>query len=375
MARRAAARSFTAWEARRRARRSHGVTRRFSVLGIACVSILLASGIVNALLPRRLVRSALRHAVWPSCWSSSSRVFAAMLAIAARQPLRADAATRQRRRARGRRSAATRCWKSPAVSPSSPSSARSARWFPARINRRVWPFAFALDFAPANLAGGVADALLASVADCARRRCAYDHRRASTRRPTVDSRMRSRCWRPRQRRRGRSRYPRSRRPMRLLRCPTPWTPSPTALPLYATHCSSCHGAGRRAATGPRQPRCRRSPSMSREHALHHPPGNLFWWIAHGIPRTPMPAFSPQLSDTRYLGTRAVPRRALERRGRVVAPCGRGHRFDEPRARLHLRDAAAGTASAVGAVDAGVDRAVFAAAVAAAPRRTRRRSPR
>jgi hypothetical protein len=34
-----------------------------------------------------------------------------------------------------------------------------------------------------------------------------------------------------------------------------------------------------------------------EHAAHHPPGNLFWWIAHGIPETPMPAFAPRLSDT------------------------------------------------------------------------------
>jgi hypothetical protein len=32
------------------------------------------------------------------------------------------------------------------------------------------------------------------------------------------------------------------------------------------------------------------------HASGHRVGELFWWIAHGIPRTPMPGFSPRLSD-------------------------------------------------------------------------------
>jgi len=32
------------------------------------------------------------------------------------------------------------------------------------------------------------------------------------------------------------------------------------------------------------------------HASGHRVGELFWWIAHGIPGTPMPGFTPRLSD-------------------------------------------------------------------------------
>jgi len=65
--------------------------------------------------------------------------------------------------------------------------------------------------------------------------------------------------------------------------------------LYAENCSACHGAegrgdGTLAATLPVKP------IDLIEHAAHHPPGNLFWWIGHGIPETPMPAFAPRLGD-------------------------------------------------------------------------------
>jgi putative copper resistance protein D len=66
--------------------------------------------------------------------------------------------------------------------------------------------------------------------------------------------------------------------------------------LYAEHCSACHGAegrgdGRLAAS------LSIKPIDLIEHAAHHSPGNLFWWIAHGIPETPMPAFASSLKDT------------------------------------------------------------------------------
>jgi putative copper resistance protein D len=65
--------------------------------------------------------------------------------------------------------------------------------------------------------------------------------------------------------------------------------------LYAENCSGCHGAegrgdGTLAASLPVKP------IDLIEHAAHHPPGNLFWWIGHGIPETPMPAFAPRLGD-------------------------------------------------------------------------------
>ena len=30
--------------------------------------------------------------------------------------------------------------------------------------------------------------------------------------------------------------------------------------------------------------------------MHHSVGDMFWWIAHGIPGTAMPAFAPRISD-------------------------------------------------------------------------------
>ena len=65
---------------------------------------------------------------------------------------------------------------------------------------------------------------------------------------------------------------------------------------FAQECASCHGPEGRG-DGPAAAALRKKPANLAEHASHHPPGNLFWWIAHGIPDTPMPAFSPRLSDT------------------------------------------------------------------------------
>jgi len=64
---------------------------------------------------------------------------------------------------------------------------------------------------------------------------------------------------------------------------------------YARDCSGCHGVDARG-NGPAAGALARKPANLAEHGLHHPPGNVFWWIAHGIPDTPMPAFSPRMSD-------------------------------------------------------------------------------
>ncbi len=65
-------------------------------------------------------------------------------------------------------------------------------------------------------------------------------------------------------------------------------------PMTPTACNAmaCMGA----AMALRQRRCRSSQPTLAEHAAHHRSGDLFWWIAHGIPNTPMPAFSPRLDD-------------------------------------------------------------------------------
>ena len=64
---------------------------------------------------------------------------------------------------------------------------------------------------------------------------------------------------------------------------------------FAHECSRCHGADARG-TGEVAATLAVKPANLAEHALHHPQGNLFGWIAHGVPGSPMPAFSPQLSD-------------------------------------------------------------------------------
>jgi putative copper resistance protein D len=65
--------------------------------------------------------------------------------------------------------------------------------------------------------------------------------------------------------------------------------------LFAQYCSACHGAEGRG-DGASAATLAVKPANLDEHALHHPPGNLFWWIAHGIRDTPMPAFSGALPD-------------------------------------------------------------------------------
>jgi putative copper resistance protein D len=64
---------------------------------------------------------------------------------------------------------------------------------------------------------------------------------------------------------------------------------------FAQDCAGCHGPEGRG-DGPIAATLPKRPANLVEHASHHPPGNLYWWIAHGLPGTPMPAFSPKLPD-------------------------------------------------------------------------------
>ena len=116
--------------------------------------------------------------------------------------------------------------------------------------------------------------------------------------------------------------------------------------LYAGNCSACHGAegrgdGALAASLPIKP------TDLTEHAAHHPPGSLFWWIAHGIPETPMPAFAPRVSDIEIwdlvalLQARADAWEArtlsgVARASRVTAPDFAFERAGQPQETLHRR---------------------------------------
>jgi putative copper export protein/mono/diheme cytochrome c family protein len=64
---------------------------------------------------------------------------------------------------------------------------------------------------------------------------------------------------------------------------------------YNTNCAQCHGLHGRG-DGPAAATLPIKPVDLVEHASHHRSGDLFWWVAHGIPNTPMPAFSSQLDD-------------------------------------------------------------------------------
>ena len=65
---------------------------------------------------------------------------------------------------------------------------------------------------------------------------------------------------------------------------------------FARSCSGCHGAEARG-DGPLAATMQDKPGDLARHVPAHPEGNLFWWIAHGIPNSGMPPFSPRLSDT------------------------------------------------------------------------------
>jgi putative copper resistance protein D len=86
-------------------------------------------------------------------------------------------------------------------------------------------------------------------------------------------------------------------PTTYLASPVPYAAEAiaTGSALYAENCSVCHGRNGDGA-GQDEP----APSNPRlnlnSRVPEHAEGNLFWWIAHGVPGTPMPGFSAQLSD-------------------------------------------------------------------------------
>jgi putative copper export protein/mono/diheme cytochrome c family protein len=65
--------------------------------------------------------------------------------------------------------------------------------------------------------------------------------------------------------------------------------------LYAQNCAICHGPLGRG-DGPAGASLPSVPADLAAHGSSHRPGELFWWVAHGIPGTPMPAFTPHLND-------------------------------------------------------------------------------
>ena len=65
--------------------------------------------------------------------------------------------------------------------------------------------------------------------------------------------------------------------------------------LYTRHCASCHGA-RGYGDGPASASLGAAPPNLTQHVYHHRAGDLFWWLQHGIPGTPMPGFAARIGD-------------------------------------------------------------------------------
>jgi putative copper export protein/mono/diheme cytochrome c family protein/peroxiredoxin len=66
--------------------------------------------------------------------------------------------------------------------------------------------------------------------------------------------------------------------------------------LYAEQCSICHGP-RGHGDGPAAAALAERPTDLPEHVLHHREGDVLWWIKHGIPGTPMPAFDGRIPES------------------------------------------------------------------------------
>ena len=302
---------------------SEALTRlahRFSILGIGCVAVLIASGIVNSLF---LVGSfaALFGTAYGQLLDVKLALFALMVSLAAINrtrltPRLADADAARRALARNAKleiaAGIAIVGIVGALGTMVPGAHQSPRW----------PFAFALDLVPDELSAGSRALLVASlfaavvalgiiivamrrkamkwsIAGCA---ALLGSLAASTSIFAVPA------------------FPTS-----YATSPVPYAVDAIARgkARFAQDCSSCHGAGARG-NGPAAAALAVKPVNLAEHALHHPQGNLFWWIAHGIPDTPMPAFSPRLSDNeiweivQFLVARASGEAAMSLGARVDA---------------------------------------------------------
>lgn len=269
------------------------IVQRFSVLGIFCVLVLLASGIVNACF---LVGSfaALFGTPYGRVLIVKLAVFAALLGLAARNRFsltprleRNDGmARRSLRRNAGFEIAG-------GLAIIGIVGALGAM-VPGAHQSPVWPFPFALDVTQVPPGPAARIALVASFAVAlvalvlvirgARRRTRPFRSYGLL---ALFVAAAASAW-----------------AVAIPAYPTTYAISPVAYSVtavahgaarYSSRCSECHGSEAHG-NGPAAAALATKPSDLARHAMHHRPGELFWWIASGIPATPMPAFSPGLSD-------------------------------------------------------------------------------
>ncbi len=95
----------------------------------------------------------------------------------------------------------------------------------------------------------------------------------------------------------------------------------TGSTLYAVNCSVCHGRHGRGIDSVELSSPNTQLDLS-DRVPHRREGNLFWSIAHGVSGTPMPGFAPQMSDVeiwsliRFLDAQTAARNALAMSDRI-----------------------------------------------------------
>lgn len=268
------------------------VARRFSVLGIVCVAILIASGIVNSLF---LVGSfaALFGTAYGQLLVVKLALFAVMLALAATNRLRLTprlAADNSSLRSLARNARLELAGGIAivaivgALGTMVPGAHRSPRW----------PFDYALDFTLGDLSAAALALLIAcAVFALAAVALIITGMRRSALRLSIPGCIALVVLAAV----STSIFAVPAFPTTFATSPVPYTVDTVSqgAASFAKDCSGCHGADARG-DGPLAATLPKKPANLAEHALHHPEGNLFWWIAHGIAETPMPAFSPQIGD-------------------------------------------------------------------------------
>jgi putative copper resistance protein D len=297
------------------------LVRRFSVLGIACVAILIASGVVNSLF---LVGSfaALFGTPYGVLLIVKLGLFAVLLAVAAinrfRLTPRLASDDRNARRSLRRNAMIEIAGGAVIIA----IVGALGTMVPGAHQSPQWPFSFALDFSGAVLTPatrGILSAcvLLALVAIAliitGVHRTTFRVWMAGSVALLVSAIAST------------SLFAVPAFPTTFARSPVPYAVDAVArgASRFMQDCSGCHGADARGG-GPAAAALPVKPPNLAEHALHHPQGNLFWWIAHGVSGTPMPAFSPQLSDrsiwelVQFLVARASAESAMSLGGRVTA---------------------------------------------------------
>ncbi len=267
--------------------------RRFSTLGVASVGALLVSGVANAWF---LVGSVPALVGTPYGWLLLAKIalFAMMAALAAinRQRLtpRVDTGDVSALRMLARNAALETV---AGVGVVAIVGALGVA-VPAAHQSPVWPFAFTLSLEPAESSPAVRWTLGTCIVMLGVIAVAYLRRRRQRTAPqlaiacgaaTIVALLAASL-------------------LTVPAYPTTYAPSPVKYATtataagaltYAADCALCHGLRGRG-DGPLAARLAIKPADLVLHEAHHRAGELFWRIAHGIPDTPMPAFSPQLDD-------------------------------------------------------------------------------